>query len=126
MALSRAAMMVKKRMSGVVTVQRALEAMKQEWQELASDDRALGEELVWQLLLEKRQLQRQAAACGLKNWVLLRRAGITGRRLQLMKLRYVKGLSWTEVIKTMDRSKQHLMREHNRALEMIAAAGGGR
>ena len=59
MALSDAAIAVKKRMSAVVTAQRALEAMQREWQELADDDRALGEDLVWQLLLEKRQLQRQ-------------------------------------------------------------------
>ena len=126
MALSDAAIAVKKRMSAVVTAQRALEAMQREWQELADDDRALGEDLVWQLLLEKRQLQRQVAGYGLKNWIRLRRAGVTGRRLQLMKLRYVKGLSWAAVIQAMDRSKQHLMREHNRALEQIAAAGGGR
>ena len=125
MALSKTAMAMKQKMSAVITLRRALEAMEREWQELASADEALGEELVWQLLLEKRHLQRQAAQRGLQNWVLLRRANLNERRFRLMKRRYVDGMPWSKVIALCGHSKQYLMREHNRALEQVATAMEG-
>ena len=125
MALSNMAIAVKKQMTAAVTLNRALQATGREWQELASSEEALGEDLVWQLLLEKRQLQRQAAKRSLRNWVWLRRARLNERRFRLMKLRYVQGLPWSKVIVAFGCSKQYLLREHNRALEQIAAVVGG-
>lgn len=122
MALSNEAMQLKKQMSVAVSLKRALEAMQEEWKALAESEECLGEELVWELLLEKRALQRQFAEITLKNWVRLRQCGLNSRRFRLMKLRYVQGCSWAEIIQNFGCSKQHLMREHNRALEQVVKA----
>lgn len=122
MALSKEAILLKRRLNAVVTLRRAVEAMREEWRQLAQSEEALGEELVWQLLLEKRSLQQQLAKISLRNWVLLRRCGLNERRLRLMNLRYVQGASWAEIIKQFGKSKQYLMREHNRALQQVVNA----
>jgi DNA-directed RNA polymerase specialized sigma subunit len=120
MALSDSAVAVRKELSAAVLWRRALTAAQNEWRQLAEHGEVLGEEMIWQLLREKREYQRQLAVAGLKNWVRLTHAGLSDRRRRLLRLRYVQGESWAAITALTGRSKQYLMREHNRALEQIA------
>ena len=124
--LSERAKAVKKSLSGVLALRQALTATEEEWQELSQTDGLLGEDLVWQLILEKRALERQLAAAGLKNWVRIRQGGLNDRRQRLMRLRYVKGEPWSVIVTACAKSKQYLMREHNKALEQLARTEGKR
>ncbi len=124
--MSERAKAVKASMSGVLALRQALTAAQEEWRELSQTDGLLGEDLVWQLILEKRALERQLAAAGLKNWVRMRRAGLNDRRQRLLRLRYVKGEPWSVIVTNMGKSKQYLIREHNKALEQMVRTEGKR
>lgn len=119
MALSERAQMVKKQMSTVVILRREWELMREEWRQMASGDDCLGEELIWQLLLEKRMLQRELATVALQNLARLQRCGLSERHRKLLTMRYVQGRSWADIIATLGKSKQYVLREHNRALEQV-------
>ena len=122
MALSEEARTLKQRLSKTVTLRKMQEALKAEWRELAQTEEAVGEELVWQLLLEGRALKREWAKSSLQNWMLMRRVPLNERRGKLLYRRYVKGDSWAQIIQETQWSKGYLLREHNRALEQLAAA----
>lgn len=123
MALSERARTVKKQLSVVLSLRQVLTAVEEEWREMAGREELLGEDVIWQLILEKRALQRQLAAAGLRNWVRLRQAGLNDRRQRLLRLRYVNGEPWSLIVTVMGRSRQYLMREHNKALEQVARKG---
>lgn len=117
MALSEAAVTLKKKMSAAVTLRREWETMREEWREMACSDECLGEDLIWELLLQKRALERELAKAGLTNFARLQRAGLNERRKRLLHMRYVQGRSWADILQTLGKSKQYVLREHNRALE---------
>ncbi len=119
MALSEAAVTLKKKMSAAVTLRREWETMREEWREMACSDECLGEDLIWELLLQKRALERELAKAGLTNFARLQRAGLNERRKQLLHMRYVQGRSWADILQTLGKSKQYVLREHNRALEQV-------
>ncbi len=119
MSLSERAQAIKKQMSGVVTLRREWEAMREEWRQMARSEECWGEEFIWQLLLEKRALQRELAKAGLRNMARLQRSGLNERRRQLLYMRYVQGRSWADIVQTLGKSKQYVLREHNRALEQV-------
>ena len=119
MALSERARAVKKQMSTAVALRREWELMREEWRQMATGDECLGEELIWQLLLEKRTLQRELTAVALKNLAWLQRCGLSERHRKLLCMRYVQGRSWAEIIDRLGKSKQYVLREHNRALEQV-------
>lgn len=119
--LSKRAQALKKTMTAAVIARRAVSAAEDEWRELAQQDDELGEPLIWQLLAEKHALRRQWAALGLRNLARLQHSGLNDRRKRLLRLRYVQGLSWSAVTDAFGCSRQYLMREHNRALELLAA-----
>ncbi|MBQ6829553.1 MAG: hypothetical protein IJO59_00355 [Clostridia bacterium] len=119
MSLSERAQVMKKQMSGVVTLRREWEAMREEWRQMARSEECWGEEFIWQLLLEKRALQRELAKAGLRNMARLQRSGLNERRRQLLYMRYVQGRSWADIVQTLGKSKQYVLREHNRALEQV-------
>lgn len=119
MSLSERAQAIKKQMSGVVTLRREWEAMREEWRQMARSEECWGEEFIWQLLLEKRALQRELAKAGLRNMARLQRSGLNERRRQLLHMRYVQGRSWADIVQTLGKSKQYVLREHNRALEQV-------
>lgn len=121
MALSEEARILKGRLSKTVTLRKMEEALKEEWRELAQTEEAIGEELVWQLLLEQRALRRQWAKSSLQNWVAMRGAPLNERRRELLYRRYVKGDSWAQIVRETHRSKGYLLREHNRALEQLVS-----
>ena len=123
MALSERAQVVKKQLGAVVVLRREWELMCEEWRQMASGDECLGEELIWQLLLEKRALQRELATVGLRNLARLQRGELNERRRRLMYMRYVQGRSWADIVKRLEKSKQYLLREHNRALEQVVKRG---
>lgn len=122
MALSEAAIVLKKKMSAAVTLRREWEAMREEWRQMACGDECLGEDLIWELLLQKRTLARELAKAGLQNVARLQKAGLNARRKRLLHMRYVQGRSWADIVQTLGQSKQYLLREHNRALEQVVKA----
>lgn len=119
MALSEQAQRIKKEMNTVVVLRREWELMCDEWRQMALGDECWGEDLIWQLLLEKRALQRELAQVGLRNWMRLQGSNLSERHRQLLYRRYVQGRSWADIIRTLGKSKQYVLREHNRALEQV-------
>ncbi len=106
-------------MSVTVTLRREWEAMREEWRQMACSDECLGEDLIWELLLQKRALARELAKAGLQNVARLQQVGLNERRKQLLHMRYVQGRSWADIVQTLGKSKQYILREHNRALEQV-------
>lgn len=131
MALSERAVQLKTELMAAVTLTRALEAARQEWEDLLY----LGEMAEWQPLTEqwvanvqaeRYALQKQLAQAQLKNWARIRQLKLTDGQWRVMRLRYVQGLTWAQIVERCGCTKQYVLREHNRALEQLARREEGR
>lgn len=126
MALSERAMALKTDLQAVLADKRELEAIEQEWRDLLLFEDVLDElsdgelPMVSELFHERQALRKQLAIHQLKNWAVLQHFTGTGLQRRLLRLRYIRGLPWTAIFETLDFSKQHVMREHNKALESLA------
>ena len=103
MALSERAVQLKTELMAAVTLTRALEAARQEWEDLLY----LGEMAEWQPLTEqwvanvqaeRYALQKQLAQAQLKNWARIRQLKLTDGQWRVMRLRYVQGLTWAQIV----------------------------
>lgn len=119
MALTPTAQAVKKQLSAAVAARRAVAALDDECRDLLARDEALGDGLIRQLLAEKRALRKQWAALSLRNYARLQHAPLNSRRRRLMRMRYVQGQTWAAITAAFGVSRQYLMREHNRSLELL-------
>ena len=127
MALSEKAQQVKTAMQRVVADKRELEAVEAEWRDLL----ALEEErlcsltdgelpIVTELFDERIGLRKTLATHQLQNIVRLQHASFTPLQRRIMRLRYVQGRTWSDIVGVLDKTKQYLLREHNKALEILA------
>ena len=129
MALSEGAVRLKQELMRAVTYQRALEAARLEWEDLLSLEETaewqpLSDKWVQEAQAERYALQKQLAQAQLENWARIRRVKLTDNRWRILRLRYVQGFTWARIVARCGCSKQYILREHNRALEQIAAGEG--
>lgn len=122
MALSENARRVKKEMSLVVNLRRSLTAAGREWDDLlaAGEELAVAPEWAARIHAERYALQKDLAQAQLNNWVRIQRGHLKDAEWRLLRLRYVQGLSWSDIIARVGQSKTYLLRLHNRALEKMA------
>ena len=69
---------------------------------------------------ERMQLRRTLAEAQLRNWARITAAPLSPLQRRLLGLRYVLGCTWGDVVLRVDKAKQYLLREHNKALELLA------
>lgn len=128
MALSKQAEALKNRLQAVVADMRELEAVEAEWRDWLYREEEYepsGEEDVCtltvfeELYAERKALQKQVAKRQLQNWVVLQYARVNGLQRRILRLRYIQGRSWGDIIEAVGKSKQYLLREHNKALEAL-------
>lgn len=103
-------------LSAVVMLRRASDALQEEFAQLANCDEAIGEDLVWEMVLERRAIGRELAQRGLRHRVLFDRCELSDDQRQVLQLRYVQGLSWSRIVERMNRPRGSLARIHDRAL----------
>lgn len=127
MALSEKAQELKTQMQAVVADKRELEAVEAEWRDLLEfeEERLCGITdgelpIVTELFEERRRLRKVLATHQLQNIARLQRAGLTPLQGRVLRLRYVQGRTWKEIVGYLEKTKQYLLREHNKALEILA------
>ena len=127
MSLSEQARDVKTQMQAVVADKRELEAVEAEWRDLLDfeEERLCGLTdgelpIVTELFDERQQLRKRLAAHQLQNMVRLQHAVLTPLQRRVMRFRYVRGNTWREIVGVLGKTKQYLLREHNKALEILA------
>lgn len=126
MALSVNAQKMKSELQKTVVLRRELQAIDEEWRDiLALEEEFVGlEEVDMQVLHDlysERAAHRKAlAAAQLRNFSLIQHTPLTDLQRRVMKLRYVQGLTWGDLIERVGHCKQHILREHNKALEKVA------
>lgn len=127
MALSVGAEKMKAELQKVVALRRELRAMDEEWQDiLALEEEFAGmEEVDVQLLHdlhgERMAVRKALAAAQLRNFARLQHTALSELQRRIMRLRYIQGLPWSDLIERVGHSKQYLLREHNKALERLSA-----
>ena len=119
MALSERARTVKAELARVVEQTRLLQAAREEWEELLrlEEHLAVAEDWAAEIHSQRYALQKELAQAQLNNWTRLRKAALTDGEWKVMRWRYVEGLAWSDIIARAGKSKQYLLRLHNRALE---------
>lgn len=127
MGLSEKAQELKTQMQAVVADKRELEAVEAEWRDLLDfeEERLCGIAdgelpIVTELFDERRRLRKAIATHQLQNIVRLQHAAITPLQRRVLRLRYVQGNTWKEIVGYLGKTKQYLLREHNKALEILA------
>lgn len=127
MALNERAEQVKREMMTVVTLRRELEELDEEWRGLwqaIEDSDGNGETVefaVVQAVHDERQaLRRRLVQHQLRNWARIGTVPLTPLQRRLMGLRFVRGCTWSDIVEQMQKAKQYLLREHNKALERLA------
>ncbi len=127
MSLSEKAQELKTQMQAVVADKRELEAVEAEWRDLLDfeEERLCGIAdgelpIVTELFDERRRLRKAIATHQLQNIVRLQHAAITPLQRRVLRLRYVQGNTWKEIVGYLGKTKQYLLREHNKALETLA------
>ena len=127
MSLSEKAQELKTVMQQVVADTRELEALEAEWRDLLllEEERLCeltdGElPIVTELFSERTSLRKQLATHQLQNIVRLQHAVLTPLQRRIMRLRYVQGRTWRDIVGVLGKTKQYLLREHNKALEILA------
>ena len=127
MALSEKAQELKTQMQAVIADKRELEAVEAEWRDLLllEEERLCGitdNELpiVTELFDERKRLRKALATHQLQNVIRLQHAALTPLQRRVMRLRYVRGCAWREIVGDLVKTKQYLLREHNKALEILA------
>ncbi len=125
MALSKTAEAVKQEMMTAVQLKREVEALEKEWSDLLlalegdvceEDGFGVAEQVQRERLALRRRLTRQQ----LKNWARVSGATLTPLQRRVLGLRYVQGCTWGDLTARLKKAKQYLLREHNKALEMLA------
>lgn len=125
MALSAGAEKMKAELQKVVALRRELRAMDEEWQDiLALEEEFCGLETVDMRLLHDLHTERMAvrkalATQQLRNFSRIQHTLLTDFQRRIMRLRYVQGLTWGDLIARVGHSKQYILREHNKALERL-------
>ncbi len=109
-------------LSTVPLLRRACAALKEEFAQLASGDEVVGEELIWEMVLERRALGRELAQRGLRHRLLLEGCVLKPLERQVLQQRYVQGKPWTQIVAALGRSKGYLIRVHNRGLQKLSRA----
>lgn len=127
MSLSEKAQELKTQMQAVVADKRELEAVEAEWRDLLllEEERLCeltdGElPIITELFAERSQLRKRLATHQLRNIVRLQPVPMTPLQRRIMRLRYVQGRTWRDIVGVLDKTKQYILREHNKALEMLA------
>ncbi len=110
---------LKEWLSAVVTLRRACEALKEEFAQFVLNDDAVGEELIWEMILERRALGRELAQRGLRHRVLFERCALNPLERQVLQLRYVQGKPWSQIAAAIGKTRSYLIRVHNRALKKV-------
>lgn len=110
----------------VVILRRTCDALKEEFAQIAMCDEAIGDDLVWEMVLERRALGRELAQRGLRHRVLFDRCELNPLERKILQLRYVQGWRWSQIIKAIGKSKAYLMRVHNRALHKVSRECGAK
>ena len=127
MALSERAENIKAELQQVVSGKRELEALELELHDLLflreeqMCDSNEGElPILADLIAERQQLRKRVAMSQLHNHVWLQHVLMTPLQRRVMRLRYVQGKTWGTISAQTDKSKQYLLREHNKVLERMA------
>lgn len=125
MALQKRAEQLKREMMEAVTLRRELETVDAEWHDLwlALDDGDGGEgewAVIQAVYRERQALRRRLVQRQLSNWARLCGAPLTPLQRRLMGLRFVRGCPWSDIVARLQKAKQYLLREHNKALERLA------
>lgn len=127
MALSVGAEKIKAELQKTVALRRELRAMDEEWEDiLALEEEFNGLEDVDVQLLhdlhgERMAVRRSLAAAQLRNFARIQHVLLTDFQRRIMRLRYVQGLTWSDLVGRVGHSKQYILREHNKALERLAS-----
>ena len=124
--ISRAGEEVKKEMMTAVTLRRELEAVEREWRDLLTvlEEGELGESeyaIAEAVNRERAALRRELTRQQLKNWARLSKAALTPLQRRVLGLRFVQGCPWSEIVERVQKAKQYLLREHNKALDILGA-----
>ena len=127
MALSEKAQTIKCEMQAVVADKRELEAVEAEWRELLllEEERLCeltdGElPIVTELFEERQRLRKRLATHQLRNFARLQHAPMIPLWRRIMRLRYIQGRTWSDIVGVLNKTKQYILREHNKALETLA------
>ncbi len=127
MGLSEKACELKTQMQAVVADKRELEAVEAEWRDLLllEEERLCGLTdgelpIVTELFDERQRFRKVLATHQLQNIARLQHATLTPLQRRVMRLRYVQGRAWREIVGDLQKTKQYLLREHNKALEILA------
>ncbi len=125
MALSDGAMRMKAELQKAVSLRRELEAMDEEWRDmlLLEEERCLEDgdmQLLHELHKERFAVRRALAARQLRNFSRLQHTLLSDLQRRIMRLRYVQGCTWGDLVGRLGLSKQYVLREHNKALERLA------
>ncbi len=110
---------LKEWLSAAVTLRRACEALKEEFAQLAMNDDAIGDDLVWEMVLERRALGRELAQRGLRHRALFERCDLKRIERQVLQLRYVQGKPWSQIAASLGKTRSYLIRVHNRGLTKV-------
>ena len=127
MAISKQAEEVKQEMMTAVTLRRELEMLEREWHDLLTVlEECVGETAASTFAVaqsvnnERMMLRRALAEQQLRNWARIRSAALTPLQNRLLGMRFVQGCTWGDITARMQKAKQYLLREHNKALEILA------
>ena len=126
MSLSEKAQDLKRKMQAVVADKRELEAVEAEWRDLLvlEEERLCGLTdddlpIITELFTERQALRKTLATHQLHNITVLQHAPLSGLQRRIMRMRYVQGRTWSEIVGCLEKTKQYLLREHNKALEIL-------
>ena len=130
MALSKRAEALKAQLQQVVTGKRELEALELEWRALLEfEEERLCEQLcggempcIEELYHERLALRRQVAVWQLENYRRLQHVTMSGLQRQIMRLRYIQGKPWGEMEELLCKTRQYLLRQHNKVLERMVTS----
>lgn len=125
--ITKQAETVKQEMMQAVTWRRELDALEQEWSDLlAVLEDAVGETAassfaIAEVVNEERMLiRRRLAEAQLRNWARIHKAPLSPLQHRILGLRFVQGCTWGDLVERVGKAKQYLLREHNKALEILA------
>ena len=127
-------------MMQAVTLRREWEALETEWRDLLAaleGDTLAGEgvfstvdedglTLAQTVDRERMAVRRALTERQLRNWARIRSGGLTPLQQRILGLRFVQGCTWGDLVARVGKAKQYLLREHNKALEQLAARGAAR
>ncbi len=129
MALGREAERIKQELQRVVLLRRELIELEHEWRDLLdaledslTDPSSGCFEVAQAVAAQRMALRRRLTEAQLRGWARIRSVPLSALQRRVMGLRYVRGCAWSDVIAQVGKAKQYLLREHNKALEVLAQA----